>query len=634
MSDVDWTEMRKRLLLESSESFLPAGWKLPIFPHAVTQFLQYANRPDYSTKKLAKFLEADSNLTCELLKSVNSSANGLRHKAKTALQALVSLGIRRSKLLLLTAAIQSTLKKFNSHLFDLHQFSVDNLDRALFAKAVAEKINADTELAFTGAMLQDFLLPVLGHLCLQDYVEYFNDRVGVPSDLTEFEIGLFGVHHAQAAAACLLQWNVPDELICGVLCHHMTYPQLQELGLIGTHVHAIAASAILPGSVPQYKNPAVQLVQWDELDESFDLCELAEQVDAELSPENNSETDREPLADRVELCLSQHLNAELAACSLIGRQLGHFILEEMIGEGTMGAVYRARHTMLSRMAAVKVLKTQEHSSEAITRFEREVQLTSQLKHPNTISIYDFGRTHDGLFYYAMEFLEGMSLKELVTVDGPQPAGRVIDILIHVCASLAEAHQAGIVHRDIKPENIIISRQLNQQDMVTLLDFGLVDEISGTGTESQTKREIAGTPLYLAPEAINQPTLRDLRSDLYSVGAVGYYLLCGKTLYTGNDAIDICLKQIGEQPVTPSQRLNQPISTDLEMIVMRCLSKSPEERPASASALETALKQCIDYESWTPEDANYWWEHHNDLEAHRETGQNSQLADDATVIMPA
>ncbi len=633
MSKIDWTELRKRLLLESSESFLPAGWKLPIFPQAVTQFLQHANRPNYSTKKLAKFLEADSNLTCELLKSVNSSANGLRHKAKTALQALVSLGIRRSKMLLLTAAVQSTLKKFNSHLFDLHRFSVDNLDRAMFAKAVAEKNGADAELAFTGAMLQDFLLPVLGHLCLREYVEYFNNSGGVPVDLTEFENGLFGVHHAQAAAACLLQWNVPDELICGVLCHHMTYPQLQELGLIGTHVHAIAASAILPGTIPQYKNPAVQLAQWDQLDDSFDLSELAEQIDTELSSDGYYGTDRESLASRVELCLSQHLNAEMTACSLINRQLGHFILEEIIGEGTMGAVYRARHTMLSRLAAVKVLKTQEHSDEAISRFEREVQLTSQLKHPNTISIYDYGRTNDGLFYYAMEYLEGMSLKELVTIDGPQPAGRVIDILICVCGSLAEAHHAGIVHRDIKPENIVISRQINQQDLVTLLDFGLVDEITDTTSEKQSKREIAGTPLYLAPEAINQPALRDLRSDLYSIGAVGYYLLCGKTLYTGNDAIDICLKQIGEQPVKPSERLKRAISPDLEAIIMQCLHKSPEQRPASASALKNALQQCIDYDSWTPEDSSYWWEHYNDLGAEQETVKIDSY-DDATVILPA
>ncbi len=219
------------------------------------------------------------------------------------------------------------------------------------------------------------------------------------------------------------------------------------------------------------------------------------------------------------------------------------------------------------------------------------------------------------------------------MDGPQSAGRVIDILIHVCGSLAEAHRAGIVHRDIKPENIVLSRQVNQRDLVTLLDFGLVDEITDITSGKQSKREIAGTPLYLAPEAINQPSLRDLRSDLYSIGAVGYYLLCGKTLYTGNDAIDICLKQIGEQPAKPSERLKQPISPDLESLIMQCLNKSPEQRPASASALEIALKQCVDYDSWTTGDSSYWWEHHNELGMTPETIEN-QTIDDATVILPA
>lgn len=631
MSETKWTKLRKQLLPDCGESILPKDWKLPVFPQAVNQFLQHANRPNYDIKKLAKFLESDSNLTCELLKSVNSSAYGLRHKSQNVLQALVSLGVRRSRLILLTAAVHSTITKFNSHLFDFHQFSIDNLDRAMFAKIVAEKNHADPDLAFTGAILQDFLLPVLGHICLQDYVAYFNNSTGVASDLTEFEMGLFGVHHAQAAAVCLVQWNVPDELICSVLCHHMTYPQLQELDLIGTHVHAVAASAMLPGAVPQYKNPAVKLAEWDQLDDSIDLCEIAEQIDTELESEGYSETEREPLANRVELCLAQHLNAELAVYSLIDRQLGHFILEEIVGEGAMGAVYRARHTMLSRLAAVKVLKTNEHSSEAITRFEREVQLTSRLKHPNTITIYDYGRTHDGLFYYAMEYLEGISLKELVTIDGPQSEGRVINILKQVCGSLEEAHRAGIVHRDIKPENIIISQGSNQQDTVTVLDFGLVAEISGQNSGNSSDSEIAGTPMYLAPEAIGQPDLRNPRSDLYSIGAVGYYLLCGQTLYTGNDAIDICLKQVAEQPASLSERMNHPISKDLESLIMQCLHKSPEKRFASASLLETALEHCMDYGSWAPQDASYWWDHCNELESRSEI-QSPERINDPTIIM--
>ena len=624
----DWSALRRKLLVDDGKLFLPAGWKLPVLPKVVTQFLDLANQPGCDLKKLSKLLEQDPNLTCELLRHVNSAAIGLRHKATSAHQALVNLGLRRSKMLLLTAAIQSSIKKFNTHLFDLHQFWADNLERALFAREIAGELGADVDLAYTGAMLQDFLLPVLGHMHLQTYVAFWGERKGIPSDLTEYELQKFNVHHAQVAAACLLQWNVPDELVCSVLCHHLSFTQLQELGMTGTHLHAVAASALIPGRVAQLQNIAVALTEWAAHDVSFDLCDIAERVDACFLHEEQTSSDREPLLNRIESCLASQLQLVVDNEQLLHRQLGNFILESLIGEGAMGTVYRARHTMLDRPAAVKVLSNQELSSLEIARFEREVQHSSRLTHPNTISIYDFGRTHDGMFFYAMEYVEGLSLKQLVQLHGPLPEGRVIHILRQICGSLQEAHELGLVHRDIKPENIVISVKGMQGDFITVLDFGLVLDLSD---ETNQECTLSGTPLYMAPESIHQPGHSTPACDIYAIGAVGYYLTCGQPLYTGNDALDICLKQVSELPPTPSQRLKEPIASDLEQLIMSCLQKSPEKRPASAEALSESLAKCINVHDWNSQLGLRWWRENGQPRPH-EGHESGFTRADATIIV--
>jgi len=625
---IDWSAIRRKLLLDDGEFELPSSWKLPILPKIVTQFLQQANRPDYDIRKLAKLLEQDSQLTCELLKYTNSAAMGLRHKATTVQQALVNLGVRRSKMVLLTAAIHSTVKKFNSKLFDLHQFWADNLERAMFAREIAGELGADIDLAYTGAMLQDFLLPVIGQLNIKTYVAYWKDRNGVPSDLIDYELKEFGVQHAQVAAACLQQWSVPDELVCAVLCHHFTIDQIRQLGLENTHVHAVAASSLIPLAVPQHKSAGIVLSEWDQDDGSFDLCDIAERVDAFfLHHESQASSDRESLLARIERCLMQQLSAAMTKESLVDRQFGNFVLEKCIGEGAMGTVYRARHTMLDRPAAVKVLNKQELSSDDIARFEREVQLSSRLTHPNTISIYDYGRTADGVFYYVMELVEGLTLKQLVQLFGPLSPGRTIYLMRQICCSLAEAHEQGIVHRDIKPENIILSNRGSQGDLVTVLDFGLVRDLTNRDT-LPTDGCLSGTPLYMAPETINDPGFSSPACDLYAIGAVGYYLLCGQPLFTGNDALDICLKQLQEHPPAPSERLKQPLPGDLEGLIMSCLNKSPEKRPQFASELEQGLLSCRDAHEWNGHEAWNWWKENIHL------GENglTRAPSDATLIV--
>ena len=290
------------------------------------------------------------------------------------------------------------------------------------------------------------------------------------------------------------------------------------------------------------------------------------------------------------------------------KQLGQYALEEKLGEGGMGVVYRGQHAMLRRPTAIKLLDIEKTTDEAVARFEREVQLTSQLNHPNTIAIYDYGRTPEGVFYYAMELLEGINLDDLVKRYGPQPEGRVIHLLKQIAGSLAEAHQLGVIHRDVKPANIFLTHRGGVYDFVKLLDFGLVKAVDGREQASLTStNSMAGTPMYLSPEGINHPDAVDGRSDLYALGAVAYYLLTGTTVFDGESIIEICMKHVQEQPQSLSERLGKPVSADLEQIVMQCLEKDPEKRPQSAYEVILELSKCQSDGKWSIQDASQWWD---------------------------
>lgn len=312
-------------------------------------------------------------------------------------------------------------------------------------------------------------------------------------------------------------------------------------------------------------------------------------------------------------CLSCIATSALASRIIYGLQqrvraateLGQYTLEEKIGEGGMGSVYRARHALLRRPTAIKLLSSGCHDERQIQRFEREVQLTALLTHPNTIAIYDFGRTPDGVFYYAMELIDGITLEELVTHAGPQPANRVVHLVSQVCAALAEAHEHGLVHRDIKPANVMVSLRGGAADHVKVLDFGLVKETEERDTATTAQNTLLGTPLYLAPEAISDPTAVGPGTDLYAVGAMAYQLLTGHPPFEGKTVVEVCSKHLLAEPVAPStQGVDVPVA--LEELVLACLAKKPEARPASAQSLREALDGVGLDARWSNEDARAWW----------------------------
>jgi tRNA A-37 threonylcarbamoyl transferase component Bud32 len=299
------------------------------------------------------------------------------------------------------------------------------------------------------------------------------------------------------------------------------------------------------------------------------------------------------------------------------QRLGAYTLERQLSEGGMATIYLARHAMLKRPTAVKILKKHVATDEFVHRFEREVQVASQLLHPNTVRIYDFGRTRDGLPYYVMEFLDGVTLAELVNHSGPVPAGRIIHILRQVSAALREAHEHGMIHRDVKPENVMLCRR-GEDDVVKLLDFGLVKNLETEQTRDVTKQiKILGTPRYMAPERLLNPSDVDARSDIYALGAVGYYLVTGKPIFDGDDNLAVSNQVLHAPAPRASASGVAAIPEGLDALIAACLEKDRLRRPQTMDAVIDALDRLASRLAWTQNDAAVWWDQYRDRNAVKE-----------------
>jgi serine/threonine-protein kinase len=281
----------------------------------------------------------------------------------------------------------------------------------------------------------------------------------------------------------------------------------------------------------------------------------------------------------------------------------------------MGVVYRAHHQLLRRPTAVKLISGPHYTERRAARFEQEVRQTARLTHPNTVTVFDYGRTHDGVFYYAMELLDGATLEEVVATGGALPDARVLHVLDGVLGALAEAHAANLIHRDIKPSNIMLCEQGGEADTPKVLDFGLVKDLQTDASLTQ-EGALAGSPAFMSPEAIRAPDRVGPASDLYSLGAVAYHLLTARHVFEGTTALEVCSHHLVTQPEPPSARRGRPLSAGLERLVLACLSKDPEQRPKSALELRRRLRELPGIARWSGDDARAWWDAHRDELARR------------------
>jgi eukaryotic-like serine/threonine-protein kinase len=289
------------------------------------------------------------------------------------------------------------------------------------------------------------------------------------------------------------------------------------------------------------------------------------------------------------------------------RKFGQYQLVRKLGEGGMGEVYLAEHALLKRPCALKLIKAETGADPIIlARFEREVQSAARLAHPNTIAIYDYGHTDDGTFYYVMEYLQGLSLSDLVRAAGPLPPGRVIYLFRQVCAGLAEAHGLGLVHRDLKPANVFVAVRGGESDVAKVLDFGLVKLTKDPGVAALTSDlTVSGTPLYMAPEQAVGDRSLDARADIYALGAMMYYALTGQPPFTGETAFAIMMAH-SRDPVVPPSQVRPGVPADLESVILRCLAKKADERYPDVKALGVALANCAAAAGWNAEQADHWW----------------------------
>jgi len=313
--------------------------------------------------------------------------------------------------------------------------------------------------------------------------------------------------------------------------------------------------------------------------------------------------------------VSAHLVYRLGTELKRARELGSYRLVERLGSGGMGEVWRAEHRLLARPAAIKLIRpevgagTPARHSELIKRFEREAQATSLLRSPHTIEVYDFGVADDGAFYYVMELLDGLDLEVLITKFGPVPAERTIYLLKQVCHSLGEAHAEGLIHRDVKPANIYVCRYGRDVDFVKVLDFGLVksQDDGRTLVGSTSSNIVRGTPAFMSPEQILASRPLDGRSDIYAIGCLGYWLLTGQLVFTGRTAMETLMQHTKEQPPPPSTRTELTIPSALDQLILACLAKNPDDRPATADAVAAQLDDIEVSAVWTQARALQWWE---------------------------
>jgi serine/threonine-protein kinase len=599
---LNWQAFCDEQLSDVETIQLPPRLKIPRPPRAIAEFLQVADAPDATVdlERLARVIETDPELTARLLTVVNSCGVGLAMKVYSIKQAVCLLGLRRSKMLVLSAALHAAWRDSAWYAVNGVTFQSESVQRALFARFTASALGRDPDIAYAAALIQDILLPFLLDRYPKEYAAY----VPGGASLADFETATHVWSHASLGAQLLRNWTFPEEAVACVLMHHQLDRILEQSELHTTNLVAAAAAALLPDSLSQEPSGIRSLLELQHLLPEFDFLDIAAKVDDHLV-QLATPAPSVPLQHRLGELAVSHVRARTTD-HWLGRTVGSYQIVARVGEGAMGSVYRAQHTILKRPAAVKLLKAASVNPGQLRRFEIEAEITSQLENPHTTMVFDYGETIHAIPYYVMEYLEGISLFQLVGQFGPQPEGRVIHILRQVCESLAEAHAKGLIHRDIKPENIILCNRGGVGDFVKVVDFGLATFVAAAPTPENWNGKVCGTPHYMAPETIAHPDTIDARTDLYSLGGVAYWLLTGSVLFASNDVGDVLQRQLCEPPVPPSQRRGHAVSPDLERLILATLSKDPADRPTSVLRFAELLSECGEADGWGPGQARHWW----------------------------
>ena len=593
---VNWAELCEEWQV-TGDIELPERLEFPMMPHSVVEFSHLSEKKSVTTDELAAVIERDSALVVEVLRYVNSAIVGLRWKVQSVARAMAAIGIRRTRTLLLTAALQQVLKGATSKFIHPLRFQRDNAERALFAGETSRLIGGDPETARTAGLLQDLLLPML----TDEYTDTYRKFDPKQSGLAEFERKHFGWDHAMLLAKLMSDWGFPEELIACVGLHHSAERVLDDAELAHTSVAATAVASLLPDAMQQSFNGIDRLLTLQDQYPEFVWMEVAARVDTFAGEAGEIFGGRTELCGRLEkMALARLRRARLEAV-LVDQQVGNYAIEDKLGEGGMGVVYRARHCLMKRPAAVKLLQSTSFDRAAVQRFESEVQLTCQLTSPNTVAVYDYGVTPQGLLFYAMEYIEGLTLSTLVNRFGPLSDGRTIHLLLQACNSLQEAHENGLIHRDIKPDNVMLTRRGGVCDVVKVLDFGLACTMDGK------HQGVCGTPAFLAPEAIMSPETADARRDIYALGAVGYFLLSGSHLFDARETPEVLRHQVRTVPPPLSKRCDRKVDPALEAAIMACLAKDPAHRPASAQKLADLLGRSPSANAWSVKQATEWWD---------------------------
>lgn len=594
---LNWKEIVSNHLGDLSAIDLPSRIQVPRPPQCIAEFLQHVDRPDSRLETLAGIIEKDTEIAASVLRIVNGSQLMLKERISSVSRAIGILGVQRCKMLVMSAAIQSSMNGGHASTHQASEFLLEAQIRSLYGRRLAELLNVDADIVYIASLLQDLILPNLLKVDYDRYQAFQNSG----QRLVEAEQEQLRTDHGRQTGGLLAKWNFADPVIACVALHHAHELILNDQKYLKSELAAVAITSLLPGVLNQEPQGIAMLMEYQHKLPEFDFLQVATDVDEQLSQSLHSIKPKSLLADRLGRLAIASMEERNKETNWVERSVGSYTLEEKLGQGGMGVVYRARHSMLRRPAAVKMLKTATLSAHVLEQFEVEANITSELSSPHTVQVYDYGMTPEGELYYVMEFLQGKSLAQIVAQHGPLPEERIIHILCQVCGSLAEAHAKGLIHRDIKPENIALTVCAGAYDFAKVLDFGLVavkDEIP----ELAQNNKLFGTPAYMAPEAIQAADLVDERTDIYALGAVAYFCLTGKPLFHGNSLMDILKAQIEVVPDVPIDRC----TPEFAEVILACLEKSQQSRPQTVMEVVEKMGRCSAANEWTFQKAEEWW----------------------------